>query len=449
MPEKLAPPKAEVDSAPDCPAPANGSRCCQPNGNGCGEKSGGNGCCKKKKKKNGKKKNGCAKNGCGNGNGCAEEENGENGCCEEEEEEEECKCYCYLFGPEEAVNLWDEMWSHCDDECKPCVRFGGWLQSGYTSENDPLSRTRGDLLSFNDVPDQLNLHQGWFWAEKAVDTEEQCFDWGFRVDVVYGTDAQKTQAFGNPPPPGPEGWDNEWDHGIYGWAIPAAYGQVAYNDLTVTLGHFYTRMGYEVVASTGNFFFTHALTHFNSEPFTHTGVIADYKVHDELSVMVGWTAGWDTGFDQFEDGSMFHGGFTYQITEDCKLSYMTCVGDFGRRGKEAYYHSIILDMNLTDHWQWVVHNDILNIEEDFTGAPLNDDAQAIVNYLFYKVNDCWKFGVRGEWWQTNGTSHHGVSYGVNYRPHANLVIRPEVKHYWSPGLDDREDLFAVDGIFTW
>jgi hypothetical protein len=491
VPEKLAPPK-DVDAGgmahDGCAAPAEDNGCCAPpadngcgceksNGNGC--KSNGNGCCKKKKKKNGKKKNGCAKkNGCGgNGNGCngaAEEpkngENGceekkeENGCCaeeeeEEEEEEDECCGYCYLFGPKEAVSFWDEMWDHCDDECKPCYKIAGWIQAGYHSHCIPLSQVNGDLLAFEDVPHHFHARQCYAYIEKALDTEDGCCDWGFRADVVYGTDAQKTQAFGNPPPAGAEGWDNDWDNGVYGWAIPQAYGMVGCGDLTVKIGHMYTYNGYEVIPATGNFFFTHALTMFNSEPFTHTGTMAEYKANDDLTIMAGWMLGWDTGYDRFEDGSMWHGGFSYQITEDVKLVYISCAGDFGRRGKDAYMQTLILDTKLREDWQWVLQSDILRIDEAFDGTPLGDDATSIVNYLFYTLNDCWKLGVRFEWWKGNLPappypdpafgSHYEVTYGVNYKPHANFVIRPEMRHDWSPATDIRRDTFAVDAIFTW
>ena len=46
--------------------------------------------------------------------------------------------------------------------------------------------------------------------------------------MIYGTDAQKTQAFGNPGA-GVRNfgtYDASLDHGEYGWAMPQAYGEV-------------------------------------------------------------------------------------------------------------------------------------------------------------------------------------------------------------------------------
>ncbi len=78
--------------------------------------------------------------------------------------------------------------------------------------------------------------------------------------------------------------------------MPQAYGTVAYDKLSVKVGHFYTPAGYEVVPATGNFFYSHAFTWNFTEPFTHTGALASYAASDELTLMGGWVAGWDSGF---------------------------------------------------------------------------------------------------------------------------------------------------------
>ncbi|MEQ8835271.1 MAG: outer membrane beta-barrel protein, partial [Lacipirellulaceae bacterium] len=119
--------------------------------------------------------------------------------------------------------------------------FGGWTQIGWHDNNTPLSQAFDDTLAFNDLPDQVNLHQQWFYLGKAADGSNG-LDWGFRADVMYGTDAQKTQAFGNPGA-GTRGFgtfDASLDHGEYGWAIPQLYGELAMGDFSVIVGHFYT-----------------------------------------------------------------------------------------------------------------------------------------------------------------------------------------------------------------
>ena len=146
--------------------------------------------------------------------------------------------------------------------------------------------------------------------------------------MMYGIDANDTQAFGNPN--GSWDFDNGFDHGSYGWAIPQAYFEVALGDsLSIKAGHFYTLVGYEVVTAPDNFFYSHAMTMYNSEPFTHTGVLATAGMGDNVTLYGGWTLGWDTGFDQLNNGSSFLGGVGLTLTDDAAVTYIATAGNFG------------------------------------------------------------------------------------------------------------------------
>jgi len=145
-----------------------------------------------------------------------------------------CQGGCQLLG-----NIWNcnhgDPWTlsgflHGDNE--PRVNIGGWLQSGYHSEDNGL---------FNDRPDEWNLHQAWLFAEKEAVAGESPF--GFRADILYGIDAQDTQSFGNNP--GAFDFQNGFDHGAFGWAIPQLYAELALENWTIKGGHFYTLIGYE------------------------------------------------------------------------------------------------------------------------------------------------------------------------------------------------------------
>ena len=78
--------------------------------------------------------------------------------------------------------------------------------------------------------------------------------------------------------------------------MPQIYGEVAYNDVKVKIGHFYTPIGYEVVQATGNFFYSHSYSHTFGEPFTHTGALAAWAPNEKVTWYSGWVDGWDEGF---------------------------------------------------------------------------------------------------------------------------------------------------------
>ncbi len=275
--------------------------------------------------------------------------------------------------------------------------------------------------------------------------------------MMYGIDADDTQSFGNEP--GNWDFDNGFDHGAYGWAIPQLYAEVALNDKwSVKAGHFYTLVGYEVVTAPDNFFYSHAITMYNSEPFTHTGVVATGNISDTLTVYGGWTLGWDTGFDQVDDGSSWLGGFSISPSDNLAFTYISTAGNFGARGDEAYSHSLVFDTTLTENLNWVVQSDLVRV------STTGEDNVGINQYFLYSVTDCVGLGARMEWWKadnvtgyaphnatlpTDGSfSYYAATFGANIRPHANIIVRPEIRIDWSPAADYDESYFGVDAIFT-
>ena len=176
-----------------------------------------------------------------------------------------CGCdTCYLFGPAEAFKVFpgDNRWG---------INAGFWTQVGYHTEG---TNGFGDGL-MNDYPNHVQLHQQWFFLEKAVDTGGCGFDWGFRADYVYGTDGPDTQAFGNPP--GHLGLRLEQRRRVRAVRSRSCMPKLGFNNLKAKIGHFYTIMGYEVVPATGNFFYSHAFEFYIAEPFTHTGSCSNRK----------------------------------------------------------------------------------------------------------------------------------------------------------------------------
>ena len=113
----------------------------------------------------------------------------------------------------------------------------------------------------------------------------------------------------------------------------------------------------------------------------------------------------------------------------------------------------MLTANVTDCTEYVAQSDYVHTNNGNYSIGFNQ-------YLFYSVNDCWKAGGRLEWWKSdvlspdNSVSYYEATLGVNYRAHANLVFRPEVRWDWTnaegtigvPNYD--ETVFGIDAILT-
>jgi hypothetical protein len=353
-------------------------------------------------------------------------------------------------------------------ECGSGIEFGGWTQFGYQDGPDGAFTGNGAFNNVNFGPgagfgnakewNNFNLNQQALYVGKVADGSKG-LDWGFRAEMMYGADGNEAQSFGNNP--GRYDYLNGWNHGIYEWALPQLYAEAALGDLSVKIGHFYTTVGYEVIPSGGNFFLSRQLTFYNSEPFTHTGVLGTYSAGDNLQLVGGWVAGMDTGFDRLNGGSAFLGGFIYSITDSTTFTYMSNIGNLGWRG-DGSINSVILTQGWTDNIESVHQFDVLasNLGTNFATTGVADNSTGLINYLFYKINDQLKAGVRQEWYKADGTSYNTMTYGVNIKPMDNVVIRPEYRQMWAPGANNsaaapghhamyNSDILGIDVIVTY
>ena len=345
-------------------------------------------------------------------------------------------------------------------------KAGGWLQMGYHNKN---------LSLFNSRKNDFQVHQTWLYFEKTVDTTNG-FDWGGRVDYVYGTDAQDTQAFGVDN----NHWDNQWDNGPdYGHALPQVYGEVGYGDFTAKIGHFYTIIGHEVVTAPDNFFYSHAYTMYNSEPFSHTGALLTYSMGEDIDVFGGYALGWDSGFE--DNGDAFLGGSSVQLTDDINITSTLIGGRFADKAnasERGIMSSTVASIQLTQKLAYIFQTDYLDTE-DAAGNTVRETF-GINQYFIREFGDRFSVGARLEWWNVNASSTgfygdnatvtdlpgdldvYAITLGMNIRPHANIIFRPEIRWDWvdapSAGLaaadvsllddlgDDDQTTFGIDTI---
>ncbi|MDZ4849626.1 MAG: outer membrane beta-barrel protein [Pirellulaceae bacterium] len=342
-------------------------------------------------------------------------------------------------------------------------KVGGWSNVGYHTANTNFN--------FNNYDNRVQLQQQWFWAEKVADGS--CgLGLGGRIDYLYGTDAPDTQAFGITN----NHWDNGWDQSStqpqpvggafngYGHAIPQAYVETAYENLSVKFGKFFTIIGNEVVAATGNFFYSRQFTFYNAEPFTHTGFLSTYNLDDDTQLYNGWVSGWDSGFER--NGSGYLGGFKRTLSDSSSILFATNLGRIGKElGEDGTLNSVIYTKGLSDNLTYISQTDVLYTTNGGGGPQRNTWGN--INYLIYKVNDCVSLGQRFEWFNFGGAGFNNVrnddlynyTVGINYRASANLMLRPEMRYVWdhnSSGAPfgflengkSSQAIFGTDMIFT-
>ena len=364
----------------------------------------------------------------------------------------------------------------------------GWVNAGIGANN--WGSAFNGPITFNDRNWQGQMNQLYLVNEKVLDTEDGGWDWGGRVDLLYGTDYIYTTARGldgnlfyQPNPAGSGGAPSWVSSKDYGLAMPQLYGEVGYGDHAVKFGHFYTIIGYEVVPAIGNFFYTHAYTMQYGEPFTHTGILDVWTVNDQLTVYGGITNGWDNysdpinyfginnpGYPGANSNAAFLGGATFKSSDEAQALTMTVssgneIGSFdsvsglANIGNRSILSTVYIN-ELSDKLTYVFQND--NGWQFNAGTPdtLNQAQPGtalwygINQYMFYTFSDNVVGGMRLEWFRDNngyrvinpirnalfgGPFQNGyqgnfwqATWGLNWKPNGsrNWMIRPELRYDW-------------------
>lgn len=366
------------------------------------------------------------------------------------------------------------------------LKMGAWINAGITyNATDPEDNFNGPV-TFADRASEFQLNQVNFYLQRAVATEGDAFDFGFRFDVMFGSDAFYTQAYGVP------GFElgtgapldrGSWDLDIirnrfYNLAVPQAYLESYIpigNGLNVKVGHFYTPIGYETVPAPDNFFYTHAYTMQFGEPFTHTGILGNYTINDNWAVMGGAitgsaTGGWDGSFDQQLGNWGGIMGTTWTSTD--KGTSINVSGTYSGRSEisdDAWsMYSVVAKHNFTDKLHFVLQHDHGFADGINIGGTATDtEWYGVLTHLTYDVKDNVTAGIRGEWFRDqNGFrvctpartaatceagTYYAVTAGLNWKPMGWLNVRPNVRYDWASGRDpfdagnqDSQFLFSTD-----
>jgi hypothetical protein len=310
--------------------------------------------------------------------------------------------------------------------------ISGWTQFGYHDHNNGL---------FNDHEKKGTVHQVWFAFDKAYDADAKGLGLGYHFDLMYGADAPNTSAIGQT-----TGWDVESsDQGNgFGWAMPQMYVETEFNDWTITVGKFYSVVGYEVVQAPGNFFYSHSKAMNNSEPRTHTGVLGSKTTESGLDLTAGYSSGWNTGFQSHGGNGIL--GLGKAIGDNVSLNYVATFGDLSDT-ENGYSHSVVMQIELGEKMDYVFQSDYVDTNERYHIG--------VNQYVFYTVSDDVSVGARLEWWRSgpdlSAGSEYSVTSGINYRPTSrfDMILRPEVRIDWDDTSTDTIVIFGMDAIIQY
>ncbi|WP_292996385.1 porin [Nitrosomonas sp.] len=353
------------------------------------------------------------------------------------------------------------------------IELGGWIHGGATLNPSQANGFNGPVI-FADQANRFQLNQLNLFVRRSVASEGKVWDFGGRFDFMFGTDAIFTQAFGVPTfdvNSGEPFKRSNWDLNLccdssrtYGIALPQAYLETYVpvgNGLNVKLGHFYTPTGFETVPAPDNFFYTRAYTLNVGEPFTHTGMLANYTVNKNWLILGGpitgsANGGWDGGWDKQLGNWAGIAGFTWSSDNQATSFHLS--GTYGKtstRSDETWaFYNMVLQHRITPKTLLVLHHvygyagDVLLNNLKYSNVTQNAEWISVIAHLYYDLTDNVSIGARAEWYRdqdgfrnpspfriaaaTNRVNGTAVSYAGSL---SNVTITPADYYDVTVGLN--------------
>ncbi len=336
----------------------------------------------------------------------------------------------------------------------PCLQnrgisISGWVQQGITFNSDHPAGGFNGPVDTNDLASEYQMNQFWMSMERPVNTGGNGFDFGGRIDAAYGTDWRWYMNNGlENRLDGPDGQ-------TYGMMLPQAYAAVGYNDVTVKLGTFEAILDYECLPAPANFFYSHSYCYTYGVPHQVTGMLADYKMDENWSIQGGFHRGWSQYVDE-NQALDFLGGFRWQSSDRrMMVSYTLSTGpqDLGT-AENGFVYSLVVQERLGPRSEYVLVHD-LGVENNALPGGGTADWYGLNQYYIYTLSSQWAACVRAEWFRdqdgvavvgpgnvpgVRAWAGHGfegnfyeLTAGLNWRPQANVIFRPEVRYDWYDG----------------
>jgi hypothetical protein len=358
------------------------------------------------------------------------------------------------------------------------IKLSAQLDAGFMA--NPFRPNNGLNFGqlFTDHANQATINQLLLTANKPLDPKNSDFQWGFKLQGMYGSDARYTQymgIFNNALPGDRYQFDVVEANALFHLPVLTAGG------IDLKVGQYSTPLGYETIDPSTNPFYSHSYIFQFGLPFKHTGGLAVVHVNDLLDIYGGLATGTTTTWGSLGENNSALGGIGgFNLTlmgGSLTVLALTHVGPeqssrvLSLLGKNAdgywrYYNDIVVTYKATDALTFVTEANW--VRDDF-GTVVNPGKAVtgfgIAQYASYTLSDTLTLNGRAEFWRddnnffvasfsgnndpirvqqglpalspvfaaagTNAT-YTALTVGVTWKPDVSapvsgLLIRPEVR----------------------
>ena len=356
---------------------------------------------------------------------------------------------------------------------------------------------------FTDHANQFQLNQVLLTANKPLDPKNADYQWGFKVQVMYGSDARYTQFLGELNRVVP---NSRYQFDVVEANLLAHVPWLTEGGIDLKVGQYPTPLGYETIDPSTNPFYSHSYIFQFGLPFKHTGALAVTHVNDLLDVYAGVDTGTNTTFGPLGENNGAVGGVGgFNLTFLGGNLTILALSHFGPDDATR----VLSPLGVNANGQWRTYNDVLvtwkasdaltlvteaNLVHDSYG-PAGQGASGfgLAQYASYTLTDTLTLNGRAEYWRDDhnffvasfpsnagpvmaeqgfavpflhtapgsNTTYGALTLGVTWKPAVpapvtGLLIRPEIRwdhaftdnHPFNAQKDNNAFTFGVDAVVT-
>lgn len=356
---------------------------------------------------------------------------------------------------------------------------------------------------FTDHANQVQLNQLLLTANKPLDPKNNDYQWGFKVQFMYGSDARYTQFLGELNRVDPS---QRYQLDIVEANVLVHTPWLGEGGMDWKFGQYPTPIGYETIDPSTNPFYSHSYIFNFGLPLKHTGALAVTHVNDMLDIYSGIDTGANTTAGPLGDnngaiggiggfnltllgGNLTILGLTHFGPEDATRA-LSPLG-VNANGQWRFYNDVAITWKATDALTLVT--ELNYIHDNYGPAGQGANGGGIAQYASYTLTDTVTLNGRVEYWRddhnffvasfpsNNGpimaqqgfavpflhtapgsnTTYGGLTLGVTWKPPlpapvTGLLIRPEVRwdhaftdnHPYNAQTDNNAFTIGMDAVLT-
>jgi Putative beta-barrel porin-2, OmpL-like. bbp2 len=287
--------------------------------------------------------------------------------------------------------------------------IGGTVDAGVTlnGDNPPDGLNFGHL--FTDKANAPLLNQILLTAQRPLDPKATDYDLGFKLQLMYGSDARFTHVLGET-----EYWIN--DRSQFNIVEAFAITHVPWlfsGGIDIKAGQFVTLEGAETIDPTTNYLYSHTYIFNFGIPFKHVGIMTISHVDPLFDIYAGVTTGVNTsiGYRAGDNNGApaFHGGIGLNLLDgnltilgsthigpenpDTPATRLACLCN--PNSALRYLNDITAVWKINDSWTLITDGNYIR-DDGFKAS-----GYGIAQYAIYTVNDWLKVVGRAEVWRDN------------------------------------------------